>query len=210
MIGPNELEDAVALNESLKLSLSDLKGRVLGAEATYSSIKTEFELATERLRQSYVAQVAERFKLIADDSADCSRNINKNVEALKRFDADIEKQLKLVKSKERRDEFKRLSDLAQVIKDDAEKVKANLSIRKTQTEKTQKSASGYEKMNLTKLNDIVSQLRTIENRIESGKKDIVDVETRTNDLNILFRDLMKNIIKEMHSEMGTKMALRLN
>ena len=210
MIGPNELEDAVALNETLKVSLSDLKSRVLEAEGTYASIKTEFELATERLRQSYVAQVAERFKLIADDSTDCSRNINKNVDSLKRFDAEIEKQLKLVKSKERRDEFKRLSDLAQVIKDDAEKVKANLSIRKTQTEKASKSASGYEKMNLTKLNDIVSQLRTIENRVESDKKDIIDVETRTNDLNILFRDLMKNIIKEMHSEMGAKMALRLN
>lgn len=115
-----------------------------------------------------------------------------------------------MKSKERKDEFKRLSDLAQVIKDDAEKVKANLGIRKGQLEKTSKAASGYEKMNLTKLNDIVNQLRSIETRVEGDKKDIIDVETRTNDLHILFRDLMKNIIKEMHSEITSKAALRVN
>lgn len=40
MIGPNELEDAVALNETLKVSLADLKARVLGAEATYSTGKS--------------------------------------------------------------------------------------------------------------------------------------------------------------------------
>ena len=65
-------------------------------------------------------------------------------------------------------------------------------------------------MNLTKLNDIVNSLRSIETRVEGDKKDIVDVETRTNDLHILFRDLMKNIIKEMHSEISSKMALRQN
>ena len=54
----------------------------------------------------------ERFRTIGEDSIDCSKNINKNVEVLKRFDQEIEKQLKLVKSKERKDEFKRLSDLA--------------------------------------------------------------------------------------------------
>ena len=65
-------------------------------------------------------------------------------------------------------------------------------------------------MNLTKLNDTINSLRVVETRVEGDKKDILDVETRINDLHLLFRDLMKNIIKEMHSEMGTKMALRLN
>ena len=98
--------------------------------------------------------------------------------------------------------------MAQVIKDDAEKVKANLGIRKGQVEKTTKSSSGYAQMNLTKLNDIVNQQRSIETRVEGDKKDIIDVETRTNDLHILFRDLMKNIIKEMDSEIRSKMTLR--
>lgn len=86
MIGPTELDDAIALNVTLQVSLDNLKGRVTESEVNFEKIKIAFERGQESLRQCYISQVKDRFKTIGDDGDFCSKNITKNVDALKKFD----------------------------------------------------------------------------------------------------------------------------
>lgn len=67
-----------------------------------------------------------------------------------------------------------------------------------------KSKIEVEKMNLSKLSEMISNLKYLESQIEGDKKDAYDVEQRVKDLHILFRDLIKQVIKEIHNEMMQK------
>jgi hypothetical protein len=63
-------------------------------------------------------------------------------------------------------------------------------------------------MNLAKLSDIILNFKVLENNIEGDNRDANNVERRVKDLSILFKDLIKSVIKEMHNELSAKMILR--
>jgi hypothetical protein len=56
-----------------------------------------------------------------------------------------------MRSKEKKDEIKRLRDLAYTIRDDSNEIKANLNVRKNQIEKAKKNNKDVEKLSIGKL-----------------------------------------------------------
>ena len=63
-------------------------------------------------------------------------------------------------------------------------------------------------MNLQNLFNLLTQLKNLEQQVIECKNDAKDVENRSKDLTVLYRDVVKQVQKDVYNEMVSKVAVK--